>query len=87
MEHIPLSATGKSRLHHFGQETLKRIFFGYVIRAEKDGQAIYWFADCGDLQTEFAEMYITRYQHEEAFIKYLHEFVCANGALKFLGRP
>ena len=39
------------------------------------------------LQTESAEMYITRYQHEEAIIKYLHEFLCANGALKFPGRP
>ena len=35
VEYIPITANDKSRVHQFGKKTLKRTFFGFVLRAEE----------------------------------------------------
>ena len=38
VEYIPITARDKSRVHQFGKKTLqKKIFLGYVLRAEEVG--------------------------------------------------
>ena len=37
VEYIPITAKDKSRIHQFGQQTLKGQFLGYVLRAGREG--------------------------------------------------
>ena len=88
VEYIPITAKDKSRIHQFGQKTLKGIFLGYVLRAVRGWSGDLMIADYEDLQeSEASEIYVKGFQNQEVFVKEDYEYQCANGTLKLPGRP
>ena len=70
VEYIPITAKDKSRIHQFGQKTLKGIFLGYVLRAVRGWSGDLMIADYEDLQeSEASEIYVKGFKNQEVIRK------------------
>ena len=83
VEYIPITAKEKSRIHQFGQKTLKGIFSGYVLRAGRGWSGDIMIADYEDVQeSEASGIYVKRFENQEVFVKEDFEHHCAYGTQK-----
>ena len=66
VEYHPISAKDISRLHQFGPKVFPRMFFGYVLCAERIWKGDILVADTGDLeQMNASEIYAKRLDAKE----------------------
>ena len=62
VEYIPITAKDKSRIHQFGQQTLKGVFFSFVLRAGGSWSDDLAVASYEELQeSEAAEINVERF--------------------------
>ena len=88
VEYIPITAKDKSSVHQFGKQTLKGIFFGYVLRVGRGWSGDVMISDYEDLQeSEASDLDVKRFKNQEVFVKGEYAFPCANGTLRLPHRP
>ena len=70
IEYILITAKDKSRIHQFGQKTLKGIFLGFVLRAVGGWSGDLMIAGYEDLQeSEASEIYVKGFKNQEVIRK------------------
>ena len=70
VEDIPITPKDKSSVHQFGKQTLKGIFFGYVLRVGRGWSGDVMISDYEDLQeSEASDLDVKRFKNQEVFVK------------------
>ena len=83
-----MTAKDKSRIHQFGQETVKGILLAYVLRAGWGWSGDLIITDDEDLQeSETSHINVKRFQDREGFAEGEHEFLRATGNFETFNRP